>query len=315
MGKPVSVEDLHFAHAIHEGLFHARYQNFMKFAIMWECSFGAPAENLDDLMENLFPFWLEQYFSKENYLKLDGKPVLYVYSQQALIEQLGGEEACREALVALDAKMKDCGFPGIHVAAMDAGWETWCNLEFAKRGIDDFSLVEKYKRCGLDSTFQYCWHFNVEMLSPEQRAEYDKTHRVPDERIMEYQLARIRARVAQYPSSVTGTASVMWDRTPWVPVRNPQSLIADFQLSPENFRRLLAELRETIQPLPKDALARRIIMIDNWNEWGEGHYVSPCCEHGFGYLQAIREELTHRDNLPDYRLPNVVGRGPYWKTK
>ena len=28
---------------------------------------------------------------------------------------------------------------------------------------------------------------------------------------------------------------------------------------------------------------------------------------GFKYLQAVREVLTKRDNLPDYRLPDVLG--------
>jgi hypothetical protein len=52
-------------------------------------------------------------------------------------------------------------------------------------------------------------------------------------------------------------------------------------------------------------------MIDNWNEWDEGHYVAPSHGYGFGYLQAIREELTHRDNLPDYRMPQDVCPGDY----
>ena len=48
-------------------------------------------------------------------------------------------------------------------------------------------------------------------------------------------------------------------------------------------------------------------MIDNWNEWDEGHFVSPSHKDGFKYLQAIREELTARDNLPDYRTPRDTG--------
>jgi hypothetical protein len=48
-------------------------------------------------------------------------------------------------------------------------------------------------------------------------------------------------------------------------------------------------------------------MIDNWNEWDEGHFVSPSHRFGFKFLQAIREELTERDNLPDYRMPRDMG--------
>ena len=59
--------------------------------------------------------------------------------------------------------------------------------------------------------------------------------------------------------------------------------------------------------LPDGAYGKRIMMIDNWNEWDEGHYVSPSHEFGFRYLQAIREELTAPDNLPDYRMPQDIG--------
>ena len=52
-------------------------------------------------------------------------------------------------------------------------------------------------------------------------------------------------------------------------------------------------------------------MIDNWNEWDEGHYIAPSHEYGFRYLQAIREELTLRDNLPDYRMPQDLGLTGY----
>ena len=62
--------------------------------------------------------------------------------------------------------------------------------------------------------------------------------------------------------------------------------------------------------LPDGAFGKRIFMLDNWNEWDEGHYISPCHEYGFRYLQAVREELSARDNLPDYRTPVDMGCKP-----
>lgn len=66
-------------------------------------------------------------------------------------------------------------------------------------------------------------------------------------------------------------------------------------------------MKKICDELPDTAIGKRIFMIDNWNEWDEGHYVSPSHEFGFKYLQAIREELTERDNLPDYRTPQDMG--------
>ena len=55
-------------------------------------------------------------------------------------------------------------------------------------------------------------------------------------------------------------------------------------------------------------------MIDNWNEWDEGHFVAPSHQFGFRYLQAVREELTARDNLPDYRTPQDLGLSTFNKS-
>ena len=69
--------------------------------------------------------------------------------------------------------------------------------------------------------------------------------------------------------------------------------------------------------LPEGAWGRRIMMIDNWNEWDEGHFVAPSHKFGFKFLQAIREVLTKRNNLPDYVTPQDQGFSGYntsWRT-
>ena len=76
-------------------------------------------------------------------------------------------------------------------------------------------------------------------------------------------------------------------------------------------------MKQISDSLDEDAWARNIIMIDNWNEWDEGHFVAPSHKFGFKYLQAIREALTACDNLPDYRTPQEIGFTGYnksWKT-
>ena len=76
-------------------------------------------------------------------------------------------------------------------------------------------------------------------------------------------------------------------------------------------------MKKTADALPDGAWGKRIFMLDNWNEWDEGHYIAPSHEHGFRYLQAVREELSARDNLPDYRTPADMGLLNYnetWET-
>ena len=88
-------------------------------------------------------------------------------------------------------------------------------------------------------------------------------------------------------------------------------------LEPEYYRELLERMKAMTDALPEDAWGKRIMMIDNWNEWDEGHFVAPSHAFGFKYLQAIREALTERNNLPDYRTPQDQGFTGYnrsWKT-
>ena len=51
----------------------------IKFAIMWENGCGQGVGSAEDLMDNVLPFWIENYFSNPSYLRIDGKPLLYIW--------------------------------------------------------------------------------------------------------------------------------------------------------------------------------------------------------------------------------------------
>ncbi len=84
MGKPVTLEALRCGHGIHEAMTNAKYQKYMNFAIMLENLPRWANTDADDLVNNLLPFWTETYFKRENYLKIDNKPVLFVFFPQRL---------------------------------------------------------------------------------------------------------------------------------------------------------------------------------------------------------------------------------------
>jgi hypothetical protein len=62
---------------------------------------------------------------------------------------------------------------------------------------------------------------------------------------------------------------------------------------------------EYMPSLPADSLGRRIIMLANWCEFGEGHFMLPNASGGFGYLDALRDVFTqggpHQDLVPTER--------------
>jgi hypothetical protein len=82
--------------AIENALFHAKYKDMLKFSIMWEN--GAGRTTPQGFKKYIVPFWLEYYFKNPNFLVVDNKPVLYVYSHLGLLEDFGSEENVKEAL-------------------------------------------------------------------------------------------------------------------------------------------------------------------------------------------------------------------------
>ncbi|MHB1483734.1 MAG: glycoside hydrolase family 99-like domain-containing protein [Saccharofermentanales bacterium] len=289
VGKPVTLESLNLAHEIHEGLFNARYKDMMKFAIMWEAGNAGGIENVEDLLNNLMPFWIENYFTKPNYLVIDNKPVLFVYDYFLKIMNAAGSspEDQKKAFEQCSEMVKEYGFDGITF-----------QVEYR---YEDLSILQKLKDGGYDQAFAYCWHTLQQYPT--------------DKEVIERQMHLMTMRESFDPYFTILTCSQAWDPHPWA-TPEKKDTVTRWKLSPDNWRSLLERVKGLAESLPEDALGHRLIMLDNWNEWSEGHYISPHLSGGFKYLQAVREVFTKRDNLPDYRLPDVLGLGPYdqlWK--
>ncbi|MCQ2385465.1 MAG: glycoside hydrolase family 99-like domain-containing protein [Clostridia bacterium] len=288
MGKPVTVNDLRCGHGLHEALFHASFQNAVKFAIMFEASPRWGGTDERDMVENLMPFWTEQYFKRGNYLLIDNKPVLFVYSQYRLAKECFPDaaaqkrtfDACREYAVKQ-------GFDGMIIAA---------NVY----GDADKAVYDEHIARGYDFVFGYNAGYSPENNYPSE------------EEIIEGQCGLYEKRLSFAPNGFIPTASCLSDATPrttkaWMDLGYRLDLSKIWNLTTEGYRKVLRRMKETSDKLPDGAWGKRIMMIDNWNEWDEGHFVAPSHAFGFGYLQAIREELTARDNLPDYRTPEDLG--------
>lgn len=288
VGKPVTEDALRLGETLHDGFFRARYANRMQFAIMFEASPAWGAADVEDLTDHLMPFGTEQYFFRPNYLKIDNKPVLFVYDWygKQLQENLGTPEQQKEAFDRCRALARANGFDGMIFAA-----------EYRRENPDDISdLLAR----GYDFVFPYCCGLK----------EKDPT----DERVIEFQCAKAKKNFHAFPEHYVPTASVMWDPSPrfvsMPHMYSPQKEVSLWKLNPNHWRILLAELNKLCDALPEHAFGRNMLLLDNWNEWDEGHYLLPSVEFGFEYLQAVREELTLRDNLPDYRMPQELGTPP-----
>ena len=287
VGKPITAANLRCGHGLHEALFNAKFQKYMKFAIMYEASPRWGGTDPQDMLEHLMPFWMENYFKRDNYLVIDNKPVLFIYNNKRLAKEcFASAEEERETFDACREYAVKQGFAGLTIALMDTTPTAEAQADAMARGFD--------------FRFGYGSGYNPKTSFP------------PQEDIIEGQCRLLEERLATDPLRNIATASCFRDATPrttehWINMGYGFNRETVWYLQPENYEKLLLKMQDIIAPLPNNAWAKRIIMIDNWNEWDEGHFVAPSHEFGFKYLQAIREALTLRDNLPDYRMPQDMG--------
>ena len=84
-----------------------------------------------------------------------------------------------------------------------------------------------------------------------------------------------------------------------------------WKIPPTDFERLLRLAKDFTATLLKEELGSRMLLLDNWNEWGEGHYIAPYREYGFGYLDAVRNVFANAPQQHEDLLPEDIGLGPY----
>ena len=95
---------------------------------------------------------------------------------------------------------------------------------------------------------------------------------------------------------VVPSVSVGWEPSPW-------GKGGDGWASADDYRALLQWTKDTYMPcLPADSTGAKMVLLPNWNEFSEGHFIMPSNLAGFGYVDAIREVFfgggPHHDQVP-----------------
>ena len=246
-----------------KGLFNARYSHLKKFTIMYTDE-GAGETNPRDWRENIIPYWIEYFFKDPRYLKIEGKPVLSIYHLGHLRRMFGGTEGAREAIQTLREEVAKAGLPGIIVLMEDRS---------ANPGT-----LKAMKAIGVDACYAYTWG-------------------TPDSKVQREQNAAQRDAAAAVGFRNLPSLSMGWDREAWGVREGGWLPVTDY-------RTLAQWVRDDFMPtMPAHSLGRRIVMLANWNEFGEGHFLMPSTLAGFGYLDALREVFTedgpHEDAKPN----------------
>lgn len=208
--------------------------------------------------------WLEQYFTRPNYYKIDGKPLISIYDLSNLIQSLGSIEATKEAMLWLNEEAKKYDLPGVHFQVIHQGAATK-NLSGIDGQAASESLIGELPFSSI-THYQFCHMTDIDRTFadtlPDVIAEWSRLSDTFD---------------ADYFPHV----SIGWDNNPRHTTLFRPRILRDN--TPEVFE---DALRQALVFAEKHGSP--MITVNSWNEWTEGSYLLPDDLHGYGYLEAVR---------------------------
>ena len=263
----------------------ARYRKYLKWALMWcnECR-GMCS---DDDTVKMTRFWVENYFDDPQYLTIDDKPVVVLWSSNSIDRDLGPGAAAK--FMALSRKVAtDAGYKGIYFVSQFGDME-------------NEKMYAALKEQTLDATCAYRY---TTRWSPHWPGLVDGS--IPFSAVAETSLAHWRALAKISPLPFWPSLSTGWGNFPW---------LGDLGWgisgkTPELFARICRDAKRFA-----DETGCRRFLTGPLDEWSEGEIGWPNAEHGFGMLNAVRDAFAKKppEGWPVNCAPEDVGLGPYLK--
>ena len=220
----------------------------------------------DDFLD-MIKFVEEKYFSRSNYFKINGIPMLSIFDSTFFLRQLGTDRAY-DAVRRVKGYILKKGYPGLHLMAINPAT----------------AMIENFKKVGFDSASHYVW-------LPDWKGKYRQDYgELIKRRSSEWEGFANRSGLMYFPSVSPG-----WDATPrgvlhgshkprqypWWPVVEGEE--------PALFSNFLGRAFRYTKKYNNPQLC----FIASWNEWSEGHYVEPDKRFGTAWLEAVRKEKLY----------------------
>ncbi|HMW54786.1 MAG TPA: glycoside hydrolase family 99-like domain-containing protein [Accumulibacter sp.] len=234
----------------------------LKFSLLWANHSGIPRSLAEfDLMVD---YWLRNYLNHPQYYRVSGKPVVFIYSNAQLdIDAHKFGSSAVELLARADKTVREQGLPGLFlIATTNARPDDSTEKYFAGQGYSAYSG----------------WNYV---------AARDKSASVDYNSMVETYLDFYSAA-----ANTTGSlnyivpASPGWDSRPW---QGSQALVRS-DPTPAKFRAMLNGACQLLASRKSSIM--NIVMIEAWNEFGEGAYIEPSKQWNFSYLETVESILT-----------------------
>lgn len=267
--------------SLDRGFLQAERANDVKFCIHW-CNHGGgwwlkPLDQGKAAVLEMTDLLCARYFHRPNYLRIDGRPVFMIYDINQFMG-FGGVDAAKDALAAMRQRAKEKGFPGVYLVAVYASSSPEYIAMLRDLGFDAFTA------------YTYCWMRTPTVQSDTEAIPYpDLASMIPNFVYPNLQRIGTKAGIPYWPAAFPG-----WDDRPRAGV---EKAFINTDSNPEDFAKMLKGA------LANTNAASPVVMVEAWNEWGEGACIEPSKQHGFGFLRAMAEVLGKKS--PNETLPTA----------
>lgn len=208
--------------------------------------------------ENHFQYLLK-FFKDKRYIKRSNSPMLFVYSPSRIPK-------FDEMMEYWNSRIKEYGFDEIHLVEFISTVNPNAVSKYSK-SVTEFEPMYS-NRFGI-SNIKKLYRFICKKLKTTEYLDYDK--------IWNSLLKRSRTYGGR---EIIQSAFTHWDNTP----RKGKAGLVLKGGNPEKFENYL---RKLVNLDRKDA-SEEYIVINAWNEWGEGPVLEPSEQHKFKYLEAVQ---------------------------
>lgn len=243
--------------------FRAPARNQMPFSIMW-ANHGKAPRNMDN-WGRMVDFWLNYYVQRPEMLRVDGKPVVFIFLARVLDENAKNfGSTAAELLAHAQYKAKAAGLPGLYFVAGATGEEAETIKQASKTG---YSAVTMYNLHRPPFVAKQSHSFS----------ELDVGYR-----------AHWQAYESISPVPIFFPMTSGWDKRPWGGTQD-DPLHDQSMSTPNEFGVHLAAGRAAmLQGKLRPGQQTRWGLICCWNEFGEGSYIEPTKSEGKAMIQKVR---------------------------
>ena len=271
--------------AHHEGYFNAKYTEYLDFSIMWEnASYGTPG-TAEAFKENIFPMWMDWYFSDDRYFRIeeDGKEYLFL----TIYQWANFRNMCLPAKNGANSSNVNSYYNNLEFnqaeidaaklvswmeqQVIDAGYADGIILCFTNTGAANTANISMLNIAGSDTAiFPYAWGntaYDIDNQKQFVETYYSLAQSASNSLVTE----QAGNKGDSKGLDLLALAAVGFNDIGWAQRRYPL-------VSNEDFEEILKWFRDEYMPRYKndeDGWKQHFIQFDTWNEYGEGHYIYP----------------------------------------